>query len=80
MAFPVAVGFFLQIVVNDIFIKTGLYTISIIPFFALLDIGLYFLLNYFLKGITKDDIKFLFSIINPRNIIKSAKSELTDSE
>jgi len=54
------------------------YSSHLIPLFMLLDIFLYFLINYLFKGFSKDDIKFLLSIFNYNNIKRTIFSELKD--
>ena len=51
------------------------YPIIFIPLFMLLDIFLYFSLNYLFRGFTKTDIIFFFNIIKFKNIKKSIYSE-----
>lgn len=61
----------------QIFIDTLLnYSLYYIPFFILLDLFLYFLINYFFKGFEKEDLRFFLRLINYRNIKESIYSEM----
>ncbi|MFX1387170.1 MAG: oligosaccharide flippase family protein, partial [Promethearchaeota archaeon] len=64
--------FILQYWINNTFY----YRLYIIPFFILIDIGLYILISYLFKGFTKEDFKFILSVINIKNIYISFTSEL----
>jgi len=54
------------------------YPLFFIFIFILLDIGLYFFINYLLKGYSKEDIRFLFKILNLKNIQKTILYEFRD--
>jgi len=64
----------LQLVINNYFS----YSILFIPIFMLFDITLYFLLNFIVKGFSKEDIKFIFTIINIKNIKDVISLELNN--
>ena len=64
--------FFFQIFINTLLD----YSIYYIPFFILLDLFLYFLLNYFFKGFNKEDLRFFLKLINYKNIKESIYSEM----
>ena len=64
--------FLLQLYINSRFP----YNILFIPLFILFNISLYFLINYLLRGFSKEDIKFFFSIVNLKKIKESILSEM----
>lgn len=64
--------FLLQLYINSRFS----YNILFIPLFILFNISLYFLINYLLRGFSKEDIKFFFSIVNLKKIKESILSEM----
>ena len=64
--------FFFQIFINIILD----YSIHYIPFFILLDLFLYFLINYFFNGFNKEDLRFFLKLINYKNIKESIFSEI----
>ncbi|MFX0139060.1 MAG: lipopolysaccharide biosynthesis protein [Candidatus Hodarchaeota archaeon] len=55
----------------------SIYFIIILP---IIDIILYFLINYIFRGFSKEDFKFLFSIINIKNIYEVISSEFKRDE
>ena len=63
---------FFQIFIDSILI----YAIYYIPFFIILDLFLYFLINYFVKGFNKEDLRFFLRLINYKNIKESIFSEI----
>ncbi len=70
--FAMSLVFFFQILINILLD----YSIYFVPFFIFLDLFLYLLINYFLKGINKEDIKFFLRLINYKNIKESIFSEI----
>ena len=51
------------------------YPIYFIPIFVLINLGLYFFINYLFKGYTKEDIKFLYKMISIKNIKRTILTE-----
>ena len=70
--FIMLVVFLLQYYINSV-IKIELYYV---PLFILMDLALYFFINYLLKGFTIEDIKFFLSVINFKNIKNQIITEL----
>ena len=68
--------FIAQLWINNLIV----YPIYIIPLFISVDILVYFLINYILKGFSKQDFKFIFKIINIKNIYDSVAIELKKEE
>lgn len=66
--------YLLQIIINIVFD----YSIIFIPLFVILNISLYFALNYLFKGFSKQDFRFILNTINIRNLYNTASSELED--
>lgn len=66
--------FLIQLWINALFI----FPIYFIPIFIILDLLLYFSANYLLKGFSKQDFRFIISILNPKNIYKSITAELKE--
>ncbi|MFX1498778.1 MAG: oligosaccharide flippase family protein [Promethearchaeota archaeon] len=77
---------------RNLFIMAGIYFVQLwinivftFPFyfmilFALLDVSLYFILNYLLKGFTKEDFKFILHLVNLNRIYESITTEFKDKE
>ncbi len=59
-----------QLYINSIF-----SSILFIPFFIVLDLILYFSLNYLIKGFTKEDIKYLKGVISIEKIKQTIRKE-----
>ncbi|MGB5912989.1 MAG: lipopolysaccharide biosynthesis protein [Promethearchaeia archaeon] len=68
--------FLIQFWINSSFVFPFYFNIL----FALIDIGAYFLLNYLLKGFTKEDFRFILNLLNLKNIFNSISSELREEE
>lgn len=66
--------FFIQLWINIQFD----YSAFLIPLFTLIDIGLYFMITYLLKSFSKEDFKFIRSIINIKNVVNSIKTEIKE--
>ena len=66
--------FFIQLWINIQFI----YPVFLIPMFVLIDVVLYFSLTYLLKSFSKQDFKFIRSIINIKNVVNSIKTEMKE--
>ena len=62
----------LQLYINLLFS----YQIFIMPIFIILNLFLYFLVNYIFKGFSKEDMELIRTIFNLKNIKKSIISEL----
>ncbi|MFX0178904.1 MAG: lipopolysaccharide biosynthesis protein [Candidatus Hodarchaeota archaeon] len=52
----------------------------ILLLFTIIDILLYFSINYILKGFSKEDFKFFLNIISIRNIYRAVSEELKENE
>jgi O-antigen/teichoic acid export membrane protein len=68
--------YFVHLLVNTLFN----FPLYFLPFLAILEITLYFLINYIFRGFSKEDFKFIFSIINIKNIYEVASSEFKKTE
>lgn len=64
--------FFIQIYINN----SIYYPIYLVPLFILFDISLYFTISYLFKGISKENISFILTTINLKNIKATIFSEL----
>lgn len=64
--------FIVQIYINNVIN----YTIIFIPLFILLDTLLYFFINYLCKGISKENIQFIKSVLSYKNIKSTIYTEL----
>ncbi|KKK79535.1 hypothetical protein LCGC14_2832520, partial [marine sediment metagenome] len=64
--------YMLQLYINLLFS----YQIFIMPIFIILNLFLYFLVNYIFKGFSKEDMELIRTIFNLKNIKKSIISEL----
>ncbi len=64
--------FLLQVFINELFF----YPIYYISLFVLLDIGLYFMINYLFNGFSKEDIKFMLNVISIKNVKKQISLEM----
>ncbi len=60
--------FLIQLYLNSI-IRVSIF---LIPLFSLIDISVYFIINYLLKGISKEDIKFIIGLMS----IKTFKNQI----
>jgi O-antigen/teichoic acid export membrane protein len=63
--------FLIQWWINNIFT----FPIFFIPIFTVFDIIVYFLINYLLKGFSKQDIRFVIKTLNIKRVFKSITSE-----
>ena len=68
--------YLIQLWINSIFI----YPVYLFPIFGLIDITLYFLISYVFKGFSKQDFKFIFTILNIKNIYTTISLEMKDDE
>ncbi|MFX1277502.1 MAG: oligosaccharide flippase family protein [Promethearchaeota archaeon] len=73
------------IMIGVIFMQIGIkflfnYPDFFIPIFILFDVLIYFVINYILKGINRDDIKYILSILSIKNIKDVLFLELKNEE
>ncbi len=79
-------------VIRNLIIMTGIYLIQLwinsiftipvylFPIFGLIDITLYLLISYMFKGFSKQDFKFIFTILNLKNIYNTISLEMKKDE
>lgn len=63
--------FIFQLFVNELYS----YPIYLVPIFILFNLTLYFIVNYLLKGFSKDDFRFILTVINIKHIMESISLE-----